>query len=104
MTFPAQKTFGEFIKERVGPKWVYAAQRSKRIAAQYPGSKVILPQQQRQIAKDYKREWGEEYNPAAWMALCALRATASQVDFCRFDRETKKMVLDAIEALTGSAS
>lgn len=104
MTFPAQKSFGDFIKERVGPKWVYASQRSKRIAAQYPGSVVVLPAQQRELAVTYKREWGEEYNPAAWMALCALRAVSTQVDFCGFDKETKIQILDAIEALTGPAA
>ena len=104
MTFPAQKSFGEFIAERIGPKWVYAAQRSKRIAAQYPGSVVVLPAQQRELAVLYKREWGEEYNPAMWMALCALRETSKQVDFCGFDAATKTMVLDAIEAMTGSAT
>jgi hypothetical protein len=73
VNFPVQKSFGAFIAERFGPKWVYAQRASDRIARQYPGSVVITPKQQRQLAADYKREWGEEYSPASWNALCALR-------------------------------
>lgn len=114
MTFPAQKSFGDFIRERHGRNWVYAARSTPRILAQYQKYNpdtgeheppaLITPKQQRELAVTYKREWGEEYNPAAWMALCALRAVSTQVDFCGFDKETKIQVLDAIEALTGPAA
>lgn len=100
MTFPTQKTFGQFIAERVGPKWVYAKRTTDQIRSMYPGAAVILPKQQRQLAADYKREWGAEYDAPAWKALCALRAVSEQVDFCGFDSRTKLMVINAIEALT----
>lgn len=68
-----QKTFGAFIAERYGPKWVYAHRRSDRIAHQYPNSAVITPKQQRDLARDYKTEWGREHDPEFWQMLCALR-------------------------------
>lgn len=74
MTFPPQKSFGEFIAERYGPKWVYAQRASDRLKSRYPDSVVITPKQQRQLAADYKREWGAEYDKASWQALCALRS------------------------------
>lgn len=97
IAFPVQKSFGDFIKERVGPKWVYAQRNSERIASRYPGSVVILPKQQRKLAADYKRNWGQEYDKPAWKALCALRAVDRQQNL---DVETHAMVLEAIEALT----
>lgn len=100
MTFPAQKSFGAYITERVGPKWVYAKRTTDRLTAQYPGSVVILPKQQKQLAKGYKREWGAEYDTPAWMALCALRATTNQLDYAGFDNTTQNMVEEAIKALT----
>ena len=100
MTFEVQKSFGDFIKERVGPKWVYVQRNSDRIAGQYPNSAIILPKQQRELAIEYKKEWGAEYDRAAWFALCALRATKNQIDYPSFDEDTKSMVDFAIAALT----
>jgi hypothetical protein len=79
MTFLVQKSFGEFIVERYGPKWVYAQRTSDRLKARYPDSVVITPKQQRQLAVDYKREWGQEYDRSAWFALCALRAAKQAI-------------------------
>lgn len=73
MSIPIQKTFGEFIKARFGPKWVYAARRSPRLAAKYPDSVVITPKQQAQLRRDYAAQWGREYDPPYWQMLCALR-------------------------------
>lgn len=98
--FPKQKSFGVFISERYGPKWVYAHRRSKRIAYQYPNSAVITPKQQHELARDYKREWGEEYTPAAWRALCALRAISKDIMFETMAVETQDLVCYAIQALT----
>ena len=55
---PAQKTFGEFVADRSGPKWVYACRRTDRLSAQYPGSAVITPKAQRELRDDYRRAWG----------------------------------------------
>lgn len=93
---PAQKSFGAFIAERYGTKWVYAQRRSERIACQYPDSAVITPKQQRELAADYRRQWGEEYNPAAWLALCALRAVVST----QCSAASLELCGKAIEALT----
>lgn len=69
----SQKSFGEFVSDRYGPKWVYAARRSERIARQYPNSTVITPKQQRQLKIDYARFWGREHDQPFWLMLCALR-------------------------------
>lgn len=98
--FPKQKSFGAFISERYGPKWVYAHRRSERLAYRYPNSTVITPKQQRELARDYRREWGEEYSPAAWQALCALRAISKDIMFETMAVETQDLVCYAIQALT----
>ena len=73
MTFPAQKTFGEFVADRYGPKWVYAARATDNLRSRYPDSVVITPKYQDHLRRDYAREWGREYDPAFWQMLCALR-------------------------------
>lgn len=106
MTFPAQKTFGEYIAERVGPKWVYANRTTDRLCSRYPDSIVILPKQQHQLAADYKREWGEEYNVPAWKALCALRHVKMELETAGIKgvmvacSASYDSVCEAIEALT----
>lgn len=77
--FPRQKAFGDFIKERYGPKWVYAQRASSRITSQYPDSVVITPKQQRQLAADYRRLYGREHDPAFWAMLCVLREVQKNV-------------------------
>ena len=69
-----QKTFGEFVSDRYGPKWVYAARATDRLRARYPDSVVITPKAQKQLRVDYQREWGREHDPQFWAMLCALRA------------------------------
>lgn len=101
MTFPAQKSFGEFVADRYGPKWVYAQRSSERIARQYPNAVVITPKQQRQLSADYKREWGAEYDPARWKALCVLRQIREHLeagDDCR--AIMLELARGGIEALT----
>lgn len=95
-----QKSFGTFIAERYGPKWVYAARRSPRIARQYPDSTVITPKQQRQLQVDYAAAWGREYDPQFWLMLCALRTVIGQIEFCRFTPEAREEVQYAIEQAT----
>lgn len=83
MTFPAQKSFGDFIRERHGRNWVYAARSTPRILAQYQKYNpdtgeheppvVITPKQQRQLKIDYAKAWGREHDPQYWQMLCALR-------------------------------
>lgn len=77
MTLP-QKSFGEFVTERHGRNWVYAARMTDRIAARYNKpdcpAVVITPKQQKQLAVDYKVQWGREHDPEFWAMLCALRA------------------------------
>lgn len=85
MTFPAQKSFGDFIRERHGRNWVYAARSTPRILAQYQKYNpdtgeheppvVITPKQQRQLKIDYAKAWGREHDPQYWQMLCALRYT-----------------------------
>lgn len=118
MTFPVQKSFGDFIRERHGRNWVYAARArsTPRILAQYQKYNpetgeheppvVITPKQQRKLKTDYKREWGEEYNPAAWKALCALRyikmelETAGSTQAMKACAQSHVQLTAAIEALT----
>lgn len=35
MTFPTQKSFGDFTRERFGPNWVFAARSTDRLCAKY---------------------------------------------------------------------
>ena len=76
-----QKSFGDFVKERYGSKWVYAQRASERIKSRYPDSVVITPKYQRQLAADYKREWGREHDLPVWEALCALRSARGCLAF-----------------------
>src|ERR1700719_3010760 len=73
-----QKTFGAFMRERVGLNWVYAARCTDSIRARYnkPDCPVVVitPKQQKQLRADYEREWGGEYDPQYWAMLSALRA------------------------------
>lgn len=98
-----QKSFGQFIADRYGPKWVYAAKRSERIARQYPQSVVITPKQQRQLAVDYAKEWGREYDPVFWQMLCALRAALEALmneTSVGVRSEEKKMLVQVLTAAT----
>ena len=73
-----QKLVSDFVKERFGSNWVYAARSTDRIHARYDKpdcpAVVITPKQQKQLKVDYQREWGREYDPQYWAMLCALRA------------------------------
>lgn len=104
MTFPTQKSFGDFTRERFGPNWVFAHRATDRLRARYDKNNcpvvVITPKQQKHLHADYKREWGVEYDKPAWQALCALRAATNQLDYSGFDIATQNMIEEAIEALT----
>jgi hypothetical protein len=91
-----QKTFGEFVSDRFGPKWVYACRRTDRLSAQYPGSVVITPKAQKELRDDYRRVWGREYDPEFWAMLCALRAI-------RDHAAARDNCLATIEALANAA-
>lgn len=91
---------GEFIADRHGKKWVYAARESAAIRAKYPDSVVITPKAQRQLQIDYAKEWGREYDPVFWQMLCALRSATQQLDYCGFDDATKQEIEYAIEEAT----
>lgn len=95
--FPLQKTFGEFIAENYGPKWVFADRATDRLRDRYPNSVVITPKQQRQLHEDYKRLYGREHDPAAWAMLCALRAALEEVT-----GERAHMAAKAIALATGA--
>lgn len=104
VSFPEQKRFGKFVADRYGKKWVYAHRASDRIKTRYPGAAIITPKQQRQLRADYKREWGEEYSPAAWHALVALRAVEATLVRCSeklaVQADVVSMVHEAIRGLT----
>ena len=53
-----QKSFGDFVAERYGPKWVYAQRATDRLRSQYPNSVVITPKHQKQLKVDYAKAWG----------------------------------------------
>lgn len=84
-----QKSFGEFIRERYGRNWVYAARSTPRIMAQYrkynPDTgeheppAVITPKQQRQLKIDYAKAWGREHDPQYWQMLTVLRNTLEAI-------------------------
>lgn len=76
MTFPIQKTFGDFVRERHGPNWVYAARTSPGLLARHnkPDQPVVViaPKMQRQLAADYAKQWGREHDVQYWQMMCAL--------------------------------
>lgn len=77
-----QKSFGEFTTERFGPNWVYARAGTVSYARNGERQTVITPKEQRQLAADYKVQWGRERDPEFWAMICALRqihATAASV-------------------------
>lgn len=104
MTFPVQKSFGEFTRERFGPNWVFAHRATDRLRARYDKNNcpvvVITPKQQKHLHADYKREWGAEYDAPAWQALCALRAVTKEASWDRMAPTTQDMICYAIQALT----
>ena len=81
-----QKSFGEFTTERFGRNWVYAARMTDRIRRQYDKQDcpavVITPKEQRQLAADYKAQWGRENDEAGWAMICALRAIHARGNDC----------------------
>lgn len=103
MTFPVQKSFGEFTRERFGPNWVYGHSK-KQICYARNGERqtVITPKEQRQLHADYKREWGDEYNEPQWKALCALRHAKLDMDTAGIAHRMNSydIVCEGIEALT----
>lgn len=108
MQIPKQKTFGEFIADRYGPKWVYAHRTTDRIRRQYPESVVITPKQQRELTTDYQKEWGREYDPEFWAMLCALRAI-NDTSFAKGAPlgsptyfEIRQLAVNAIKTATGT--
>lgn len=105
MTFPIQKTFGDFIRERHGSNWVYAARTSSDLLARhYKPDKpvvVITPKMQRQLAADYAKEWGREHDVQFWQMLCALRVTERMLRACGFKQSGEyAMVAAALEDAT----
>lgn len=103
MTFPAQKSFGDFTRERFGPNWVYGHSK-KQISFARNGERqtVITKKEQRQLHADYKREWSREYDAPAWQALCALRTAKQVMEFqgVHLARSSYDEVCEAIKALT----
>lgn len=100
MTFPAQKSFGDFIRERHGSNWVYAKRASPALLARHhkPGTVIITPRMQRQLAADYAKVWGREYDVQFWEMLCALRATESMLRACGFQKsDTYALVAAALD-------
>lgn len=103
--FPRQKTFGEFVADRYGPKWVYAAHATDRLRSKYPDSVVITPNKQRELTDDYAKEWGREYDPEFWQMLCALRLAETVLGSTPPNAQNNAAyaaVCDAIEAATNS--
>lgn len=105
MTFPVQKSFSDFIRERHGPNWVYAARTSPRLLARHnkpdKPAVVITPKMQRALATDYAKVWGREYDVQFWEMLCALRATEGMLRACGFQKsDTYAMVAAALEDAT----
>lgn len=104
MTFPVQKSFRDFTRERFGPNWVFADRITDSLRAQYDRNDcpvvVITPKQQKQLHADYKREWGAEYDKPAWQALCALREVAGDAGWDNLAPSTQQMIREAAEALT----
>jgi hypothetical protein len=105
MTFPIQKSLGDFIRERHGANWVYAARTSPDLLARhYKPDKpvaVITPKMQRQLAADYAKVWGREYDVQFWKMLCALRATEAMLRACGFQQsDAYAMVAAALEDAT----
>lgn len=84
-----QKSFGDFIRERYGRNWVYAARSTPRILAQHqkynPETNehepptIITPKQQRQLKIDYAKAWGREHDPQYWHMLVALRQSLEAI-------------------------
>lgn len=94
----SRPSFGEFIAQRYGPKWVYAARNSAALRRQYGRDvRVILPREQERLREDYHRLYGRERDEAHWRMLCALRAVTQQLDYGNFDKPTQTMVQAAIE-------
>lgn len=74
--FPKQKSFGDFIRERHGSNWVYAARTTPDLLARHnkPDQPVVVitPKMQRQLAVDYAKQWGREHDVQYWQMMCAL--------------------------------
>lgn len=105
MTFPIQKSFGDFIRERHGPNWVYAARSTPDLLARHfkPDKPVVVitPKMQRALATDYAKKWGREYDVQFWEMLCALREAAGMMRACGFQgSETYAMIVAALEDAT----
>lgn len=91
MTFPAQKSFGEFTRERFGSNWVYGRSKNQEsFARNGERQTVITKKEQRQLHADYKREWGAEYDAPAWrpFARCARPPTSSTIPASTSQRKT----------------
>lgn len=97
--FPPQKSFGDFVRERYGPNWVYANRSTPHLHDRYDKpdcpAVVITPKQQRQLKDNYAKEWGREHDPAFWAMLCALRLAAAELVLTDETREAVKLALDA---------
>lgn len=105
MTFPEQKSFGDFIRERHGPNWVYAKRTTPNLLARHNKSDqpvvVITPKMQAALAVDYAKVWGREHDVQFWQMLCALRATEGMLRACGFLKsDTYDMVMAALEDAT----
>ena len=97
MTVPTQKTFGEFISERFGRNWVYAAHMTPQIAARYGADVVVLtPALQRRLKDDYAREWGRANDPVFWQMLCALRDCRERLALNNGDNDEEGPFIDAV--------
>lgn len=101
ISFPDQKTFAEFTRERHGPNWVYATRTSPDLLARHykPDEPVVVitPKMQRALAADYAKVWGREYDVQFWKMLCALRATEIMLRACGFQQsDAYAMVVAAL--------
>lgn len=101
MTFPIQKSLGDFTHERFGPNWVYGrSKKQESFGRNGERQTVITKKEQRRLHADYKREWGAEHDLPAWRALCALRETAGDEGWDSLQWKTQQMIREAVEALT----
>lgn len=96
---PLQKSFGDFVKDRFGPNWVFSARDTPALHARYDKPDrpvvVITPKQQRLLKIDYHREWGRECDSEYWHMLSALREARAHLSGAAL-----ASVEDAIKAAT----
>lgn len=93
-----QKSFGNFVKDRFGPNWVYAHRATDALRARYDRNDcpvaVITPKEQKRLAADYKAQWGREHDSEQWTMICALRAIRAHAA----NRDNCPLTIEALAA------